>query len=445
MAHKMESKGFHKVIALCLVAFLSLGSMIPINTVSVQAATVEEEQDKVDDLKGEKDELESKVAEIGEKISEEEQRQEEYLKKITEAREQIESYQGDINVVNDEIEELNGKIDDLNKQIEDANQKIEQKKKEIAQKEAEIEAANEKFKDRLAAMYMTSGDLTVLSVLLGAESFSDFLTHTQILKNISDNDIDLMEQLEAYKTELQQLKAELEDFKAGLEEKKEQVEATKQEVEGKKQKLVSLQNAERAKEGEMSALRDESLKIIGQNRAAQSANADELARIESEIEEAEANISELIRQAEEDRNNQSDGGTPPPPSSSGWTHPCPGYSYISSYFGPREQPLPGASTNHGALDFAAGSGTSIYASRSGTVVDAIWGWGGGYGNHLLISHGDGYYTLYAHCSSLLVSSGTTVSQGQLIAKVGSTGNSTGPHLHFEVRYGGSKIDPLQFL
>lgn len=458
MVHVMKGRGFRKVVALCLVAFLLTGSMVQISPVSVQATTIEDEKDKIDGLQGEKEELESQVAKIDEKISAEQEKQDEYLKKMTAAREQIEQYQGQIDDVNVEISELNDKIEELNGQIDEANQEIKKKEKEIAQKEAEIEEANEKFKARLSAMYMASGDLTIMSVLLGAESFSDFLTQSQVLQNISDNDNQLMDELAAYKAELEGLKTELEDFKKELETTKEDVESTKQEVEDKRQEIVSLQNQEQIKENEMSDLRAESVKIVEQNEAAQSANADEIAEIEAAIAEAESNIAYLIQQAEEERqqqeNNSNNGGgeeggggddTPDVPSSSGWTHPCPGYSYVSSYFGPREQPLPGASTNHGAVDFAAGSGTSIYASRSGTVVDAIWGWGGGYGNHILISHGDGYYTLYAHCSSLNVSAGQTVSQGQVIGYVGSTGNSTGPHLHFEVRKGSTKVDPFDYL
>lgn len=458
----IKSRGLKKVIACCLAAFLLAGSMGQIKPVTVQAATVEEEQEKVSGLEEEKENLEAEREELGETISEEESKQEEYLQQMSEARKQIEEYQGQIDTVNVEIDDLNEKIEDLSAQIDEANKQIKQKQKEIKQKEAEIEEANETFKARLSAMYMTSSDMTVMSVLLGAESFSDFLTQSQVLQNISDNDNKLMDELADYKAELEGLKKELEDFKVELEDHKKEVETNKKEVEEKKQEIVTLQNQEEQKESEMNELQIQSAKIIEEKEAAQEANSEEAARIQKEIEEAEANIAYLIEKAEEERRQQEaastedgedgedgdgggDGGTPSLPNSSGWINPCPGYSYISSYFGPREQPLPGASTNHGALDLAAGSGTSILAARSGTVVEANWGWGGGYGNYLILNHGDGFYTLYAHCSSLSVSSGDTVAQGQVIAKVGSTGNSTGPHLHFEVRQGGTKVNPLNYI
>ncbi len=126
-----------------------------------------------------------------------------------------------------------------------------------------------------------------------------------------------------------------------------------------------------------------------------------------------------------------------------FTHPCPGYSRISSYFGYREQPLAGASTNHKGIDFAAPQGTPIYAAADGTVTSS--GYSGKAGKRIVINHGNGLVTIYMHCHALYVKAGTKVSKGQNIAAVGTTGNSTGNHLHFQVNSNGTPVNPLKYL
>ena len=126
-----------------------------------------------------------------------------------------------------------------------------------------------------------------------------------------------------------------------------------------------------------------------------------------------------------------------------FTWPLDGDYRISSGFGTRTDPINGVVKTHGGTDIAAATGTPILAAADGVVEIAGYN-AGGYGYYVKLSHGDGYETLYGHCSVLLVSTGQTVKQGQVIAKVGSTGHSTGPHLHFEVRYNGSKVNPMQF-
>ena len=126
-----------------------------------------------------------------------------------------------------------------------------------------------------------------------------------------------------------------------------------------------------------------------------------------------------------------------------FTHPCPGYSRISSTFGYRNAPLAGASTNHKGVDFAAPTGTPIYAAAAGTVTSA--GYSGKAGNLIIINHGNGLLTYYMHCNTIFVSAGQKVSKGQNIGQVGTTGNSTGPHLHFQVMSNGTPVNPMNYL
>ena len=130
-------------------------------------------------------------------------------------------------------------------------------------------------------------------------------------------------------------------------------------------------------------------------------------------------------------------------SATGFIWPCPGYTRISSYFGPRPQPTAGASTNHKGVDLAAPYGSAILASAAGVVTTSTYS--SSAGNYIVIAHGNGTSTVYMHCSALLVSVGETVEQGEKIAKVGSTGYSTGNHLHFGVIKNGTYVNPLNYV
>mgnify|MGYP000899394812 CR=1 FL=1 len=177
----------------------------------------------------------------------------------------------------------------------------------------------------------------------------------------------------------------------------------------------------------------------------------EIAGIQKDIKKNASKLSALeqaaadaARKKQEAASSYSSGAGASVVSGNGtFTHPCPGYSRISSYFGYREQPLAGASTNHKGMDFAAPTGTPIYAAAGGTVVSA--GYSGKAGNLIVINHGNGLSTYYMHCHKIYVRAGQKVSKGQNIAIVGTTGNSTGPHLHFQVMSGGVPVNPLKYL
>ena len=191
-----------------------------------------------------------------------------------------------------------------------------------------------------------------------------------------------------------------------------------------------MQNELIEKQSTIEALIDEKDTEIGEM-------SEQLAQLKEAVETAE-------RKQREKAASYSDSAGASVVSGNGiFTHPCPGYSRISSTFGWREQPLPGASTNHKGVDFAAPTGTPIYAAADGTVTSA--GYSGNAGNMIIINHGNGLQTYYMHCQQIYVTAGQKVSKGQNIASVGSTGNSTGPHLHFQVMSGGTPVNPMNYL
>lgn len=291
---------------------------------------------------------------------------------------------------------------------------IATKEQEIAVLEAETDQTYEVYKSRLRAMYM-SGNQTILGAVLGAESFGDFLTRAEVLRRVSKHDQTVLDLLKAQKEQLDQIKAELEEEKKQQEADKAQVESLKKELNGQLAQTNS-------KIQDISALEKEYL-----------ANKDKLKK---EMDEVQSEINEIYK-ALGGSSGEYVGGR------MGW--PVPGYTYISSYYGWRF----GGTDYHTGIDIAGGgiNGKAIVASNSGTVVHVTLSYtpGRGYGKYLIIDHGGGRSTLYGHTSAINVSVGERVAKGERIASVGSTGWSTGPHLHFEIRENGKHTNPLPYL
>ena len=317
--------------------------------------------------------------------------------------------------------ELAKELNALLSESEELQKKIDKKEAEISEKEEELIGARndendqyESMKKRIKFMY-ENGNAQLIEILLNSENFGDFLNKAEYVSSISDYDRDMLKVFQKVTKEVKEQEQILKEEYLDMEEMQDQLIANQE----------SLENLMETK-------------------------ASEIAALEGELAENEEKIAKLKKAAETARRKQQEalntGGTAGDSLISGngyFTHPCPGYTRISSYFGYREQPLPGASTNHKGMDFAAPTGTPIYAAHSGTVTTARYS--GNAGNMIVINHGDGLVTIYMHCHAMYVSAGQRVEKGQNIAAVGNTGNSTGPHLHFQVEKNGTPVNPLGYL
>lgn len=303
----------------------------------------------------------------------------------------------------------------------------------IAEKGKELEKAIElereqleKYRSRVRAME-ENGNYNLLAMVLKTTNLGELLTVMDDIGEIMESDRELedeyiaaRENTEAVKADYEQVKTELEGKQAVLRAEQEQLEA---EIEEAIQLILSLEEDIANRQAEYDAI------LAAEDEA--NARIDEL-------------VAELERQRaeEEAARNPGGGGGGSAVGNGSFIWPCPSCTYITSRFGPRVHPVTGAYKNHTGLDIGAGYGASIVAADGGTVILAEVN--GGYGNCVMIDHGNGYTTLYGHMSSYAVSAGQSVSQGDTVGYVGSTGVSTGPHLHFEVRSGGGRIDPEQF-
>lgn len=341
---------------------------------------------------------------------------------ISSAQSQLKEGKKKANQLVSQLDDLNNQISDIEGDIAQIGQNIDAKKAEISaaqqklnETEAKMDQQNDDLNQRLRVMYMNGGTGT-LEILLGSASISDFLTNVDMVQRIYDNDMDILQQIKDQYAEIEKQKQTLESLKAQLEDEQQQQKAKQSELEQQKSSVQELQ-----------------AKVAADNDAL-SAQIDELNDEANELT-AELQKQQAAKQISSSTTSTYGGGV------MGW--PVPGYTSISSPYGYRVHPILHTKKFHSGLDIPAPKGTSIVAASAGTVIFA--GTKGGYGNCIMVDHGGGIVTLYGHCSSLVASVGQTVSRGQTIAKVGSTGQSTGNHCHFEVRVNGSTVSPNSYL
>lgn len=433
-----------KIFSLLLTVVLTVGGM----SVPIEASTSSQIKAEQAALEKEQEELQAKI----DALASDKESALEYQRAIEEK----------ITAVQDRILAINESVRTLDVSIVVA--------------EAEIVKASEKYsetiallQERIKALYM-AGDLGTLEIVLNASSVADFADRALFLENMTEYDQSLLNELEQYMIET-------EDVRNELQEQKELVAELKKEQDIQ---MIELEELEAENAEAISVIENDAEYIAAQ-----------LAEGEKDMDILAEELAEALKKEEEANNNSnsgssgdssggssdsgssgdsssgdsSSGDSSSGDSSSGDTSsggsssddsssdnssndtnsdfplvwPCPGYSYISSYWGDNR--------GHKGIDFAASFGTPIYAAESGTVItsNTTNSWGGGWGYYVSIKHNGTYQTLYAHCSSIVVSAGQTVKAGQLIGYVGSTGNSTGNHLHFELYKNGTRIDPWPYL
>lgn len=358
------------------------------NTI-IKAATLGEQKQEVTE---QKEEAEQKLEYVKEELSTS-------IVKIQELDDTIRKAETDIVELETELNTLQNKIDEISTKLETI--------------ENDYETNEDLLEQRLVVMYEV-GETTYLDILLNSSNIIDFLSNYYTIQEVIQSDMELLEQLEKEKREVENAKKDLDEQKAELKVKKAK----------KEQLAVITQNNKTLKEQAVVNLSQEE---------------QELQQKIDEYKAEEARIEALIQVATNEYEYTGDytGGVMAWPIAKNGT-------YITSGYGMREHPIQGVVKKHSGIDIGnAGFGAPVIAAADGVVTMA--GWYGGYGNCVMINHGNGISTLYGHGQAILTEVGKEVKKGDLIMEVGSTGNSTGPHLHFEVRVNGSCTDPMPFL
>ena len=345
-----------------------------------------------------------------------EEQRDAHIEKAEQAQKKKNEIESRIEGLSEEKRAVDEAADEATKAYKDVRKELDATEKRIDENEDKLKVLNKDFavkRDQLAKrvrdIYI-NGQINYLDVLFGAKDFQDFFTRMDLLKRVIQQDYDLVQVVFAEKTAIETSQKELEKDKAA------------------KEKLV-VSAADRKKEAEKKqAAKQAIIDKMETDRATQE-------RIINENLAASKEVEQMIR------NSRYQPASPALSGGGALNWPLGGP--ITSPFGWRVHPITGASRFHSGIDIGGDYGDTIHAAGAGIVSYA--GWISGYGYAVIIDHGGGISTLYGHNQALLVSEGQSVSQGQAIAECGSTGNSTGPHCHFEVRVDGEPVDPMGYL
>ena len=356
--------------------------------------------DKKSDLQSQQNQNQNEINALKERINQAEQSKTPYMEKK--------------NQLDVQLNEANAKLSKLTNQVMALESDIKAKEADIEWLSGEEGKAKEQFTQRMRALY-EDNSFSYIEILFDSGSISDFFYRLGIIKQLAEYDQNIIESIAYQKEKTEEIKQQLNDDKV-------QVEAVRGQAQAERDRVKAL-------EAENQQILDAINSDIASAKAEQEMKEKENARIQNEIKkilEEQAKAGQTLTY-----------------SASGMVWPCPGYKTLTSQFGRRFHPVLKIYRTHSGIDIAAPSGANIVAAAAGKVITSTYS--SSYGNYVVINHGSGITTLYAHMSSRGVSEGATVTAGQSIGKVGSTGISTGPHLHFEVSVNGTRQDPQSYV
>ena len=376
-------------------------------------------------------------------VSEAQQEKKELEAKRAETKKLLEDLEDDKGDILAYVNKLDKKMTTLASGIRDIEKKIKKKEKNLEKLEGKIAKAQEDIanqydtmKKRIKYMYENKNS-GYIDILLSSDGLSDFLNRSEYIEKISEYDSSMI-------TNYKNAKDDLEEKKIALTENREVLIESKEELENQKKALDTIYEK---KNNELKRYNQE----IKDAQSDISEYNNELEKQEKIIEQALLEEQKRImeeearKKAEAEKNNLNPGTQTQTvqPNSGGYVWPLSIAGTITSYFGPRKSPTAGASSYHQGIDVGAPAGTPIRATKAGTVTTASYS--SGAGNYVMINHGNGVFSVYMHCSSLNVKQGQSVATGATIAYVGSTGVSTGNHLHFGISVNGGYVNPLGYV
>ncbi|MBR3737306.1 MAG: peptidoglycan DD-metalloendopeptidase family protein, partial [Eubacterium sp.] len=359
------------------------------------------------------------------KLSSEKKETQEYIAALDK---KIQLKQDQINILQSDADNLQSEINAVEKSIGTTEEQIVKTQKEIDIKQAQFDKTFDEYCQRLRAMYV-SGHASNLEVLLTSSDISSILTRSEMIKSVSEQDSEILDSLMTQMEEIEKEKAALEKKINKLNKDKKQLKEDKKAL---TDRISTIAASKKELDNEVAECNALIKKLSSQSAEYQEAieeNESALAKVEAEIQAAYARAS---------RTGSSGGSTGSGTHSGALRYPTDYHSISAGY------PNYSSGRYHGGVDFPCPSGSSVYAAASGTVI-AAYNLNYSYGHYLIVDHGNGLSTLYAHNTTLLVGVGDHVNKGQVIARSGSTGNSTGPHCHFEVRVNGTRVNPMNYL
>ncbi len=455
-----------RITALCLSVVMLMVPLLYTQTSSntASAATRSEIQAEIDAIEAEIRQAQAKVDSLDDETADEQEKLEALQEEEAALTAKVEALQSQVDVIDAEITTLDNEIASLETEISSLQLQIEQNEADLITLEESINSTSESLESQLRSAYIT-GSASTLQLLMGSDSLATFLTRLELMKRASEEQTEAINAFKEATLELEETQTELTANKTSLDEKVAALEISVASAEASKSELTSAQAEYQSSIAEFEAQADELTDYISSLSADSEAYQEYIEeQYASQVEkEAELDAALEAYYAAQEQLNASNGDSGSSDSSSNsssssgtvagydtsttWAWPLGTFScYISSAYGYRDASVSGWSF-HGGTDISGGGiyGAPIYATRSGTVALAQTWDNGGYGIYVSIDHGDGFLSIYGHCSQIIVSVGQYVEKGEVIGYVGSTGNSTGAHLHFELRYDGEKVDPMDYV
>lgn len=418
---KNKRKFFISLISIILVILMVGSVIVGALTTVAGAASSSSLKNKLNGLKDQADDIAAKSTEL----------QQEIASNASETQTIVEKKAN----IDQQIDMTRQQVENLNEQIQQYNLLIAAKQEELDQSTQREADLNVEYKQRLRAME-EAGKTSYWSILFKASSFTDLLDRIERIGEVARADQQMMEEMKAVSAEIASAKMEIEASKAENELAKADLAILQDQLDDQRAEADALIT-------ELSSKADELEEAYKTYDAMEDEVRQQILAVQKQYEDALSD-EEAARKIEEARQNASSGSGAKPSNSGGFVSPLPGgSSYVSCAYGYRYHPIYGYYAMHSGVDLAAGAGTPIYAVKSGTVTVATYSSVNGY--YVTLNHNDGFASLYAHMTNYVVSPGQTVSQGQLIGYVGSTGWSTGAHLHFEIFYGGANVNPMDYI
>jgi len=426
------------VMAVCvLLAIVMIGSLIVgALSMSVSAASSADLKSKLAGLKDKAGEISQKSNELENQIADNTNKTQTVVEKKAN--------------IDQQIEVTTEKITNLTQQIQEYNLLIAAKQEELDQAQAKEDTMNEEYKLRLRTMEET-GKVSYWSILFKARSVTDLLDRIDMIGEIAQSDQNMI-------TEMKQVASQISDAKTEIQSSKTDMESAKSEQAELQTQLESQRKEADSLIADLSAKGDQLKDVYATYDEMEDEIRKQIDDVQKQYENAlsdeaaAAKIAEARKKAAAAAAKKRGSGASTSaitsgsvrPASSGFLYPLPsGCAYVSDAYGYRYHPIYGYYKMHYGVDLACAAGTPIYAAKSGTVTVATYGTANGY--YVAINHNDGYSSVYAHMTNYVVSVGQSVSQGDVIGYVGSTGWATGPHLHFEILYGGANVNPMDYV
>ncbi len=456
----MKQKKLVSIVAGLLALLMILGLILSIIPTKAFAASSSSVKSEISDLEKEAEEIKEAKEALAQQQAENAEEQQNLVGRKME--------------IDQEIKLIHQEIDNINAQIKTYNQMISDKQKELDAAKVRQKDLNVHYQARIRAME-ENGDVSYWAVLFRSSSFSEFLGNMSMISDIARADQRMMDELREAANAIEVAQNELTEEKASLEAQRTALDESQAELDARSAEATELLDELNYKARDMAG-------TFVEYEAKEDSLANEIAQKELEYTEALKKEEEERRKAEEEEkrreeeekrkeeeekenaennNNETSGNDTESgdsgsgdsgnsgnegggsSSSSGWAYPLPYQAPITCPYGWRTHPITGNQSFHSGVDLGADSGTPIYAVRSGYVTTATYS--DVYGNYVTVNHGDGYSSLSAHMTYYVVSSGEYVEQGQIIGYVGSTGWSTGPHLHLTIYYNGEHVNPMDYI